>query len=101
MSKAVFGHSNMLEVMTATADGDGRSYQAQLARLAGCEPNRVSACTKRLLGGNLLVAEEREEGQVRDYFRRIPSPLWAFAHDLLEVLVAAPNASVQALPTGA
>jgi len=100
-SKAVFGHANMLEVMAGIAGGDGRTYQAQLAKLASCEPNQVSACTKRLVAGGLLVSEERAEGQTRDYLRRIPSPLWSFAHDLLGQLVEAPNASVQVLPTSA
>ncbi len=81
MSKALFQSIYALEIMLSIARSE-RFYQAEVAAAAGCQANYAQQLIRRLETAALIEPLPREPGQVRHYYRRLPSPLWQFCEDL-------------------
>lgn len=96
VSRAVFQSMYALEVLVAIAQAD-RFYQAELAGLAGCQPNYAGEFMKRLAAGRLIEPVPTEPGQNRIYYRRLPSPLWDLCLRWATVLLAGEEPDVPRL----
>jgi hypothetical protein len=98
VSKALFQSIYAIEIMLAIAQTD-RFYQAQLAEIAGAQPNYAQQMMRRLESAGVIEPMASEPGQVRHYYRRLPSPLWGFCADLTLDLLSRSDAQVTHLPT--
>lgn len=94
VSKALFQSIYALELMLAIGRSD-RFFQAGLAAAAGCQPNYAQQLMKRLETAGLIEPVPREPGQLRHYYRRLPSPIWGFCEDLAADLLAKAAAASQ------
>jgi hypothetical protein len=87
VSKALFQSIYALEVMLAIAR-DERFYQAEVAQAAGCQPNYAQQMIRRVEAASLIEPLPAEPGQIRRYYRRLPSPLWDFCEQMVDDLLA-------------
>jgi hypothetical protein len=95
-SRAVFSGAYALEALAVIAQ-ESRFYQGQIARTTGCEPSYAGDLMKRLEAVGLIEPLDRDPGQVRKYYRRLPSPLWQFCVDLIAHLLAEPSSGITRL----
>jgi hypothetical protein len=95
-SKALLGSQYALEATISMAQGE-RFYQGQVAKDAGCEPSYLSEFMKRLAAVGLIEMIDLDPGQLRKYYRRLPSPLWQFSVDLVDHLLNADASRVAQL----
>lgn len=72
-------------------------FQGQVAKDAGCEPSYLSEFMKRLALVGLIEPLDKDPGQVRKYYRRLPSPLWELSADLLDHLLGEGGSGVTRL----
>jgi len=95
-SKAVFKSQYALEVMLVIAQED-RFYQGQIAKDVGCEPSYVGEFLKHLAAVGLIESLPAEPGQMRKYYRRVPSPLWGSCLELATDLLPTAHPDVTRL----
>jgi hypothetical protein len=86
-SKAVFKSRYALEAMVVMAQED-TFFQGQIAEQAGCEPSYAGELMKRFAAAGLIEALPKEPGQVRKYYRSLPSPLWESSQEFLAHLLS-------------
>lgn len=74
-----------------------RFYGAEIASVTDCQPNFASSMLNRLETAGLVERLPTEEGQVRRYYRRLPSPIWDALHQIIEELLKEPPAKIAQL----
>jgi hypothetical protein len=95
-SRALFGSEYALEVLLVMAQYD-QFYGGGLATLTGCEASYASGLLRRFSDVDLIEALRADPGQVRKYFRTLPSPIWTAAVALAAALLEQPEADVARL----
>lgn len=85
-SKALFGSLYALEAMVSMSQGKA-FYQGSVAKDVGCEASYLSEFMKRLAVVGLIELLDKDPGQVRKYYRQLPSPLWPSCVDLVDHLL--------------
>ncbi len=98
LSKALFHSDFALESFLLISRED-RFYGGQLAEVSGCKPNYAGQFLRRLEGEGLVERLPQEPGQVRQYFRRVPSPIWDSLASMVEGLLDQPQSTVTRLPS--
>jgi hypothetical protein len=83
-SKALFGNRDRLVVIAAVSHSDGIVCAADLERRTELANNRVRAQLIALTDAGLLAQDRREPRDRTQWYRRIPSPLWAACAALYE-----------------
>jgi len=96
VSKALFHSDYSVEAMLLIL-GRERFYGAEIASATGCQPNFASSLLSRLEAAGLVEKLPSEDGQLRRYYRRRPSPIWDALGQIVEELVKEPAAQVAQL----
>ncbi len=96
-SKAIYKSHYALEAMVVMAQED-RFFQGQIAEQAGCEPSYAGELMKRLEAVGLIEALPKDPGQIRKYYKALPSPLWGASLQLLTHLLDDAPPDVARLP---
>jgi hypothetical protein len=97
-SKGLYGSRFFFEAILLIAQVD-RFYPTQIADTVGCKVNYATKIIERLHESHLVERLKAEDGQLRHYYRRRPSPLWDFSVDWAHHLLQAPDSGVARLPT--
>jgi hypothetical protein len=100
VSKGLFASKYVFEAMLVIAEKD-QFYATQIADAVNCQVNYAGKVIDRLAEAGLVEPVERDEGQIRHYYRRVPSPWWEFIVTWAPLLVEPPASSVAHLPTRA
>ncbi len=97
MSKPVFGSKYALEAIAFMAQQE-RFFGGQVAAATGCQANQIGELLKRFERGGLIEPLPDEPGQLRKYYRRLPSPVWDCCTTLVVSALDEPESDVARLP---
>lgn len=96
MSKALF-HSDYTAEAILLMLRKERFYGAELAAVTGCQPNFAGSLLGRFEAAGLVERLPPEDGLIRRYYRRLPSPVWDALQQIIEELLKEPPAQVTRL----
>jgi len=96
VSKALFHSEYAAEAMLLMLRED-RFYGAQVAAATGCQPAFASSLLARLETAGLIEKLPAKDGQLRRYYRRIPSATWDGIAMVIEDALNEPPAGVARL----
>lgn len=83
ISKALFGHSYMLEVCASMPSPGERITLGDLADAIGVNASQCSAPVHRLREAGLLTLDLESDSRRKRWYRVAPSSLWSTAQELL------------------